>query len=142
MRHIKKVGIVGCLSLMLLVSTVDASVVHCSMGPLRTPQWRKGHYVPHLIKSLRRRNNKRIVIAHGITRYYYEDIFYSPNIVYAVVPQSIEAAEKTIMVNVPNANGSFTRIVLKKTKEGYLGPQGEFYLDYPTIHQLKAMYAK
>ena len=42
----------------------------------------------------------------------------------------------------PNGNGTFTLVRLSKTGNGYLGPQGEFYLDHPTVEQLKARYGK
>ena len=48
----------------------------------------------------------------------------------------------TFDVQIPNGNGSFTLVRLTKTKDGFLGPQGEFYQDHPTIEQLKARYVK
>ncbi|HNX68633.1 MAG TPA: hypothetical protein PLL75_05860 [Candidatus Omnitrophota bacterium] len=57
-------------------------------------------------------------------------------------PPAIEAPEKTIVVTVPNPNGSYIPVTLEKYSDGYKGPNGEFYPDYPTIDQLKAMYAK
>ena len=43
---------------------------------------------------------------------------------------------------IPNGNGSFTVVTLRKTEKGFLGPQGEFYADHPTEDQLKARYCK
>jgi hypothetical protein len=43
---------------------------------------------------------------------------------------------------IPNGNGSFTVVTLRKTEKGFLGPQGEFYADHPTEEQLKARYCK
>lgn len=57
-------------------------------------------------------------------------------------PPAVEAPEKTVMVTVPNPNGSYMPVTLEKYSNGYKGPNGEFYPDYPTIDQLKAMYAK
>ena len=45
-------------------------------------------------------------------------------------------------IQIPNANGSYTLVVLKKTDRGFLGPQGEFYPEHPTVEQLKQVYAK
>ncbi|MCM8813078.1 MAG: DUF6515 family protein [Candidatus Omnitrophica bacterium] len=45
-------------------------------------------------------------------------------------------------VNIPNARGTYTAIPLQRTGNGYLGPQGEYYSEFPTVEQLKAMYAK
>ena len=57
-------------------------------------------------------------------------------------PPAVEAPEKTIVVTVPNPNGSYIPVTLEKYSNGYKGPNGEFYPDYPTIDQLKAMYGK
>lgn len=57
-------------------------------------------------------------------------------------PPATEAPEKTVVVTVPNPNGSYIPVTLQKYSDGYVGPNGEFYPDYPTIDQLKAMYAK
>ena len=54
---------------------------------------------------------------------------------------AVEAPEKTVVVNVPNPNGSYIPVTLQKYSDGYIGPRGEYYADYPTIEQLKAMYA-
>lgn len=49
---------------------------------------------------------------------------------------------ETFDVQIPNGNGSFTLVRLIKTKDGFLGPQGEFYPDHPTIEQLQERYVK
>jgi hypothetical protein len=48
----------------------------------------------------------------------------------------------TATVNVPNENGSYTAVVLKRSGNGFVGPQGEYYDQVPTVYQLKAMYGK
>ena len=48
----------------------------------------------------------------------------------------------TYDIYIPNQNGSFTLVTLKKTEKGFLGPQGEFYPEHPTVEQLKALYGK
>jgi len=94
------------------------------------------------------------VIAYENTDYYYYNSAYyikqpagytvvtpPPSVVSSNAP-SVEAPEKTIVVTVPNPNGSYIPVTLQKYSDGYVGPNGEFYPDYPTIDQLKAMYAK
>ena len=56
----------------------------------------------------------------------------------SVANQPSDAVETYI----PNGNGSFTVVTLRKTEKGFLGPQGEFYADHPTEEQLKARYCK
>jgi hypothetical protein len=56
-------------------------------------------------------------------------------------PAAVPASE-TFEIHLPNPNGSFTSITLRKTERGFLGPQGEFYADHPTEDQLKTRYGK
>jgi len=58
------------------------------------------------------------------------------------VVQAPVYAQDTFPVNVPNNSGGYTSIVIKKSGNGYVGPQGEFYATFPSVAQLKAMYAK
>ena len=48
----------------------------------------------------------------------------------------------TVTINVPKADGGYTAVKLIKHEKGYVGPQGEFYPDNPTVAQLKALYGK
>ncbi len=48
----------------------------------------------------------------------------------------------TYEIHIPNDNGSYTLVTLKKAEKGFIGPQGEFYPEHPTVEQLKAMYGK
>jgi len=48
----------------------------------------------------------------------------------------------TVTVNVPNNSGGVTAVVLKRSGNGYVGPQGEYYDQVPTTAQLQAMYGK
>jgi len=52
------------------------------------------------------------------------------------------SSEGSFTVNVPNSQGSYTAVEIRKAAGGYIGPQGEFYADFPKVEQLKAMYAK
>jgi hypothetical protein len=45
-------------------------------------------------------------------------------------------------VNIPNNSGGYSAVVIKKSGNGYVGPQGEFYATFPSVAQLKAMYGK
>jgi hypothetical protein len=46
----------------------------------------------------------------------------------------------TISINVPNSKGGYIAVKLIKHKDGYLGPQGEYYAGHPTVAELKALY--
>jgi len=45
-------------------------------------------------------------------------------------------------INIPNDKGGYTAVTLKKSGNGYVGPQGEFYPNFPTVYQLKIIYGK
>ncbi len=95
----------------------------------------------------------RAVAVNGATYYSYNNIYYQPcNSGYVVVPQPLERtvaipenrvlASGNLTINIPNANGSYTSIMLVKKDNGYIGPQGEYYPQHPTVEQLKALYGK
>jgi len=47
---------------------------------------------------------------------------------------------ETVVVQVPNENGSQTPVELTKEHGGYVGPQGEHYAGLPTVEQLRPYY--
>jgi len=57
-------------------------------------------------------------------------------------PPSVSYSGDTATVNVPNASGGYTAVVLKRSGNGYLGPQGEYYDQIPSTEQLQAMYGR
>ena len=94
----------------------------------------------------------RTVVIGGLTYYHFNNIYYRacPS-GYVVVPmpgvsQNVIATQnlsgEKVPINIPNSNGSYTTIMLVKQGDGYLGPQGEYYSDNPTIEQLKTLYGK
>ncbi len=65
-----------------------------------------------------------------------------PQQVVVAAPPAPVSAQGSFPVNIPNSNGSYTTIVITRSGNGYVGPQGEFYATFPSVAQLKAMYAK
>ena len=57
-------------------------------------------------------------------------------------PVAPVVAQDAFPINVPNNAGGFTTVLIKKSGNGYVGPQGEFYPEFPKVAQLKVMYAK
>ncbi len=57
----------------------------------------------------------------------------------ATAPESVTAEQVT--VNVPNVQGGFTAVTIKKSGNGFVGPQGEFYNEFPKVEQLRVMYS-
>ena len=94
------------------------------------------------------------VIIDGVPYYYYDGYYLRPyHTGYIVVPeppavvatppdapQTKAPGEDTVIVYIPNSNGSYTSVVLTKNDKGYVGPKGEIYNSMPTVDQLKALY--
>jgi hypothetical protein len=51
-----------------------------------------------------------------------------------------QAQLTTRVINVPNANGSFTPVTLHLVQNGWQGPRGEIYPTLPTVDQLQQAY--
>lgn len=98
----------------------------------------------------------KTIIVGGITYYYYDNVYYTtcpsgyvvvpaPAIVRPAVPvvaQPQKSSGENVVINVPNSDGSYTAVTLTKYRDGYIGPQGEYYPGKPTVEQLKALYGK
>ncbi len=56
--------------------------------------------------------------------------------------QSIPATNEAFTLNIPNNRGGYTAVILQRSGTGFVGPQGEFYQDFPSVEQLKVMYVK
>lgn len=99
-------------------------------------------------------SNSRVIIVKGDKYYYCNDIYYRSchngyivvpslkvNAYYAVKQPDVVSSE-AVVINIPNSNGSYTAINLVKQQDGYIGPQGEYYPEHPTVEQLIALYGK
>ena len=105
------------------------------------------------------------VVVGGAPYYYYDNYYYRPyyNGGYVVVPppvlagpvmvpqaayataniaQSQPQIQEESTVNIPNARGGYTAVTLRRAGTGYVGPQGEYYSDNPTVAQLRVLYGK
>ena len=80
--------------------------------------------------------SQRVVMSAGPG--YYNNVIVRKPIV--VQPQPYHA--ESIIINVPNIYGGYTAVRLVRHSQGYLGPQGEYYFDYPTVYQLAALYGR
>ena len=89
------------------------------------------------------------VVVEG-TPYYYGDNHYyaqAPNGGYVVVAPPVLVqppvqTQETVTINIPNSRGGvgYTPVVLRRAGYGFLGPQGEYYANSPTVDQLRALY--
>ena len=60
----------------------------------------------------------------------------------AVPTPTTPSADESFTVNIPNAKGGYTAVTIKRSGAGFVGPQGEFYAEFPKVAQLQAMYGK
>ena len=51
-------------------------------------------------------------------------------------------ADDAFTINIPSAKGGYVPVTLKKSGSGFIGPQGEYYPEFPKVELLKAMYGK
>lgn len=75
-------------------------------------------------------------------RYYYRPVLEGGYVVVPppVIVQPPPPVRETATVNIPNSRGGYTPVILKKTANGYIGPQGEYYPEHPTVEQLRTLY--
>jgi len=45
-------------------------------------------------------------------------------------------------VYIPNSHGSYNAVVVTRSGEGFKGPQGEYYPEFPKVFQLQMLYGK
>jgi hypothetical protein len=98
----------------------------------------------------------KTVIVNETPYYVYNDTYYvkegkrfvvideipSKTAVVSVPKKEVETPKNSFVVNIPNSNGSYTPVTIKKSAEGFVGPQGEYYTKFPNVEQLKVMYGK
>jgi len=61
----------------------------------------------------------------------------------AVVQESSSNnSEDSFTINIPSDKGGYAPVILKSSGKGFIGPQGEYYPEFPKIKLLRVMYAK
>ena len=102
-------------------------------------------------------NGSSLVVVDGIGYYYFNGYYLRPcpSGYMVVTPPEVApppapepkvasepgpASDNAITINIPNSKGGFTSVKLVKSKDGYKGPQGEFYPDHPTVDELRVLY--
>ena len=58
----------------------------------------------------------------------------------APAPPATQGDEFT--VNIPNTHGGYNAVVIKRFGDGFIGPQGEYYPEFPKIFQLQMKYGQ
>ena len=57
-------------------------------------------------------------------------------LVSAPMPAPVEA----FPVNIPNVHGGYNVVVIKRSGDGFMGPNGEYYPEFPKVFQLQMKY--
>jgi hypothetical protein len=101
----------------------------------------------------------KTIVVGGVTYYYRDNVYFmthpsgyvvvaeplitsSVTVASPVVTETRKISGEPVTINIPNANGSYTPVTLLKQKDGYVGPQGEYYPGHPTVDQLRVLYGK
>ncbi len=60
----------------------------------------------------------------------------APTTTYISTPPSNE----TFTVNIPTNSGNYAPVLIRRSGKGFVGPQGEYYSEFPRVEQLRVMY--
>ena len=60
----------------------------------------------------------------------------------AQVPSYPVVDPNEFTVNIPNEHGGYNAVVIKRSGNGFVGPQGEFYPEFPKRFQLQMKYGR
>jgi hypothetical protein len=98
------------------------------------------------------------VVIDGVVYYAYNGVYYSrvqqgyqvvqPPSTVVLEPATVtanivpEQGQGEFTVNIPNTKGGYNGVILKRSGNGFIGPQGEYYAEFPKVEQLKVMYGK
>ena len=94
------------------------------------------------------------VVIDGMIYYTYNGVYYTrvpqgyqvvqppPVVVEAasVTTTSLPDEEQIFTVNIPLTQGGYKAVAIRRDGEGFQGPQGEYYPEFPKVQQLKVMY--
>lgn len=68
----------------------------------------------------------------------------APVVVAAPAPVVEQAAQDPLVVtvNIPTLRGTYAPVTLRRSGSGFVGPQGEYYPEFPKVEQLRLMYGQ
>lgn len=100
------------------------------------------YYTDNGVYYILTRHHGYKVVAAPVVYAQPEQVIITQPVTRVVVAPEVVDAQDTFPVNIPNGNGSYRTVVIRKSGNGYIGPQGEFYAQFPTVSRLKAIYVK
>ena len=129
-------------------------------NPYYYPYYADPYYAPSYVVVSS--SNYQPVVVNGVTYYINNGVYYiytqygyqavatpvgvtapATQIAPAMVTSAVNTStDETLTINIPNDKGGYSAVLLKKSGNGFIGPQGEFYSEFPKVSQLKLMYGK
>ena len=72
------------------------------------------------------------------------EIMPPPGIILTEAPlrTDLPLKQQVFKINVPNFNSGYTTVAIQREGTGFVGPQGEYYPQFPTVEQLRIMYGR
>ena len=55
-------------------------------------------------------------------------------------PKGHGGHEASFEINIPNKHSGYTTVILQRSGDGFTGPQGEYYEEFPRVDKLKVIY--
>lgn len=115
-----------------------------------------GSIVYHLPAGCRR------VRINGVHYYTHNNVYYlparggyeivQPHTAVVVPPTAIlqpqnyvpaaQPVQNEFTINIPNEHNGYVTVKIKRSGTGFVGPQGEYYSEFPSVQQLALMYNK
>ena len=66
----------------------------------------------------------------------------APPVTATPIQQPQAQMPETLIIEFPSSKGQNTKVTLKRSGNGYIGPQGEYYQGNPKVEELKVMYGR
>ncbi len=90
----------------------------------------------------------QVIPINGATYYVSQGVYYTHVPTgYVVVPQPATLVQApqgpdVFTVDVPTYRGGFTKVIIRRSGDGFIGPMGEYYADFPSLQQLQNLYGR
>jgi len=81
-------------------------------------------------------------IYDGDIYYYYKNVVYARSGDGYIVVDEPDFDADTFKINIENSDNTITQIIIRRSGDGYVGPQGEYYYKFPKVSHLKGVYGK
>ena len=98
-------------------------------------------FLSSFFKALRYKYPTRHTYSPGKTTVFVLPEVHSNIILYPEL-STARTSWNTLTINILNSTSSYTQVILTQYGNGYLGPQGEYYPEMPSVQQLRTLYTR